>query len=160
MGIKFLLMHCRKLLRKHGTTICGGTIRSSSTHSTGCLSLRWCVPNATRSLWPSTPSATWACPYLLVRRGSWRCSMYRWIPWPNPPRFVLCHILIKQTAKYHNAQSLLAGKVAYVQHDRHAHYEWAHAMSVADVNDVALQVCKQEERPLVVCDDVIRTCFA
>lgn len=96
MRTSFLFIAYRKWLRKHGATICGGTIQSSSTHSTGCLSQRWCVPNATRSLWPSTPSATWVCPYLLVRRGSWRCSMYRWIPQPNPPRFVLCHILKKK----------------------------------------------------------------
>ncbi len=138
-------MHCRKLLRKHGATICGGTIRSLSTHSTGCLSRRWCVPNATRSLWPSTPSATWACPYLLVRRGSWRCSMYRWIPRPNPPRFVLCHILKKKQQNTIMLSHFWKEKRHMCSTTRHAHYEWAHAMSLADVNDVALQVCKQED---------------
>lgn len=107
MGITFLFMHHRKWLRKRGATICGGTIRSSSTRSTGCLSRRWCVPSATRSLWPLTPSATWVSPYLWVRRESWRCSTYHWIPQPNPLRFVSCY---KKTARYQNAQSFFGRK--------------------------------------------------
>lgn len=44
-------------------------------------------------------------------------------PMAKPTQVCIMLYTHKKTTKYHNAQSFLAGNAAYVQHDRHAHYE-------------------------------------